>query len=106
MAVRQPSWIRRLATVIVFGLLLTVLLAAAMWPFWPGWDTWTVPNAGSQAGRSLLALLILGLRDSVGTNTAFDLSRNLIASVVGLIFLFFLWRTALALRRQTVQPKI
>jgi hypothetical protein len=52
-----------------------------------------VLKAGSQAGRSLLALLILWLREPFGLNFAFDFSRNLILVIFALIYLYFLWQT-------------
>jgi hypothetical protein len=91
-AFHQPGWMRRLVVLAGLGLLLAGVVLAAMAPVWPGWGNWAVLKAGSGAGRSLLALMILGLRDTLGTNTAFDLSRNLILAVFGLIYLYNLWR--------------
>jgi hypothetical protein len=64
-----------------------------MLAIWPGWADWAVLKASSGAGRSLLALLILGLRDWLGTNRAFDLAQNLILAVLAMIYLYHLWRT-------------
>jgi hypothetical protein len=72
---------------LVTGGLITLLLL----PVWPGWDNWAVLTAGSGAGRSLLALLVLSLRDTLGLNPAFDLARSLILIIFGLIYLYYLW---------------
>lgn len=93
LAWRWPRWPGRLAAAAGFGLLLAVLVIAPMWPLWPGWEKWAVLEAGSGAGRSLLALLVLGLRGSLGVNLAFDLSRYFIYALFGLIYLYNLWRT-------------
>ncbi len=95
----QPGWGRRLILGALFGLCLAGLVVISMLPFWPGWEDWAVTTAGSQAGRSLLALLVLGLKDRVGLSLAFDLSRTLILGVFGLIYLYFFWQTAITLRR-------
>lgn len=91
-AFQQPGWTQRLIVLAGLGLLVAGVVLAAMAPVWPGWENWAVLKAGSGAGRSLLALMILGLRNVLGTNTAFDLSRNLILAVFGLIYLYHLWR--------------
>ncbi|MCB9079467.1 MAG: hypothetical protein H6631_17835 [Anaerolineaceae bacterium] len=90
-AMRQRRWLDRFLVLIGSGLTLSVLIIGPMALVWPGWDTWAVQQAGSEAGRSLLALLILGLRDRLGTNPAFDLSRALIYFIFGLIYLHQLW---------------
>ncbi len=91
LAVPQPTWRRRAGVAGFSALLIGVIVALAMWPLWPGWEDWAVLTAGSQAGRSLLALLILGLRDILGLSRAFDLSRNAILVIFGLIYLYYLW---------------
>ncbi|GAB4433532.1 MAG: hypothetical protein Kow0031_15160 [Anaerolineae bacterium] len=102
---RQTGRAKRLAAIMLYGLLLVGLVAAALWPYWPGWDNWAVLEAGSQAGRSLPALLILALRDSLGTNAAFAVAGNLTQGLFGLIYLFLLWRSAAASRWQAGQPQ-
>ena len=99
MSLTQPRWLRRIASIALYGLIIAVLVVLSMHPLWPGWDDWAVLSAGSQAGRSLLALLVLGFRDSVGTNTAFDVSRNLIAGGFVLVYLYFLWPSLKAVVR-------
>lgn len=99
LAVRQPGWFRRVGALILYSLITMALVFIPMWPVWPGWDRWALLEAGRGAGRSLLALLVLGLRGWLGTNTAFDLSRNLIFFAFGLIYLYYLWRTFNALQR-------
>jgi hypothetical protein len=105
LAARHTAWSRRLLTVALYGLLLIGLVFAVMWPFWPGWDNWAVLNAGSQAGRSLLALLILALRGWLGTNPAFTVAGSLSRGLFALIYLFLLWRSAAASRWLGKQPQ-
>jgi hypothetical protein len=88
-----------LAAITLYGALIAGLVVLAMIPFWPGLNDWAVLQAGSGAGRSLLALLVLALRDPLGTNTAFDVSHNLIMLVFALIYLFYLWQTLTSLRQ-------
>lgn len=91
-ALRQRHWPGRLLMLGSLSLTVAVLIIGPMALVWPGWEQWAVLQAGSGAGRSLLALLILGLRDRLGTNAAFDLSRALIYFIFGLIYLHQLWR--------------
>jgi hypothetical protein len=100
LASRQPTWPRRWAALLGFGSLMAVVVIVLMWPVWPGWQNWAVLDAGNQAGRSVLALAVLGLRGWLGTNTAFDASRAVVFGAVSLIYLINLWRTA----RQIHQP--
>ncbi|MBN1217614.1 MAG: glycosyltransferase family 39 protein [Anaerolineae bacterium] len=93
MVMPQPKWRQRLAAMALYGALIGGLVLIAMLPVWPGAENWAVLKAGSGAGRSLLALLILALRDFLGTNTAFDVARNLILAVFALIYLFYLGKT-------------
>jgi hypothetical protein len=93
MAMPQPSWLRRAGRLSLYTLVIGLLVAAPMLAIWPGWADWAVLKASSGAGRSLLALLILGLRDWLGTNRAFDLAQNLILAVLAMIYLYHLWRT-------------
>jgi hypothetical protein len=77
------------------GGVVTILTLSLMAPLWPGWEHWAVLSAGSQAGRSLLALLVLAGRERLGTNPAFDLARNLLLFAFALIYLYYLgqaWR--------------
>lgn len=99
LAMQQSGWYRRIGALILYGFIMMALIFIPMWPVWPGWESWDLLEAGSGAGRSLLALLVLGLRDWLGTNTAFDLSRNLILFVFGFIYLYYLWRAFNVLRR-------
>jgi len=93
MAMQQPSWTRRVASLALYSSVTTILIIVPMLPFWPGLDNWAVLKASSGAGRSLLALLVLGLREFSGINSAFDLSRNLILLIFALIYLYYLWQT-------------
>lgn len=92
MARPQPKWSYRLVSVLLYGFIIAGLVVLVMSPLWPGRDNWAVLRAGSNAGRSLLALLVLALRGRLGLNSAFDLSRNLILSIFGLIYLYHLWQ--------------
>jgi hypothetical protein len=99
-AARRSDWKGRLAVLLGYSMVVALLVVGPMWQFWPGWNNWAISQAGSGAGRSLLALLILCLKDILGVNTAFDLSRNVVHGVFGLIYLFFLWRTLTHLRQE------
>ncbi|MBI1880217.1 MAG: hypothetical protein HYR94_18685 [Chloroflexi bacterium] len=92
LTVQTTTWVKRLALMIGSGLLIAALVILPMLPLWPGWEKWAVLQAGSGAGRSLLALLILGFRNIWGTNFAFDFSRNLLLGIYALIYLYYLWQ--------------
>ena len=95
LAQRQPTWIRRILIVILFGFAILALSIIVMAPFWPGWDQWAVLRAGRGAGRSLAALMVLLLRQFTGsTNQAFDYTNGLIYLIFGCIYLWGLWRVA------------
>ncbi len=87
----QPGWPRRLGTFFGFGFVVAGVVALSMFPLWPGWEQWAIMEAGGQAGRSLLALLVLALRNPLGLNLAFDLARNFILVVFALIYLYCLF---------------
>jgi hypothetical protein len=76
-----------------YGLVIVGGVTALMWPLWPGWEQWAVLQAGEGAGRSLLALLVLALKNAWGVNLAFDLSRNFIYFILAGIYLYYLWQT-------------
>ncbi|HXW00877.1 MAG TPA: glycosyltransferase family 39 protein, partial [Anaerolineae bacterium] len=84
--------IKRLALIIAYGLAIGALVILSMLPMWPGWNNWAVLQAGSGAGRSLLALLILGFKDIWGVNFAFDFWRNLLFLIYALIYCYYLWQ--------------
>ena len=92
-SMQQPTWSRRIVLLVLYGLVTIILIIVPMLPLWPGLENWAVLEASSGAGRSLLALLVLGLREFIETNTAFDLSRNLILLIFALIYLYYLWQT-------------
>jgi hypothetical protein len=89
---QAATWIKRLALIIAYGMAIGVLVILPMLPMWPGWDNWAVLQAGSGAGRSLLALLILGFKDAWGVNFAFDFWRNLLFLIYALIYCYYLWQ--------------
>ena len=101
LAMQYSTWLRRGVAFAIYSVLIAIFVVVPMLPLWPGWGNWAVLKAGSGAGRSLLALLILSLRNFLGTNTAFDLSRNLILVIYVLIYLYFLWKTFSQLHRTT-----
>jgi hypothetical protein len=92
MAMAQPKWRQRLAAITLYGALIVGLVVLAMLPFWPGLNNWAVLQAGSGAGRSFLALLVLVLRGFLGTNTAFEVSRTLIMLIFALVYFYYLWQ--------------
>jgi alpha-1,6-mannosyltransferase len=81
----------RLAWMAGYGFTITAPVVLLLLPLWPGRHNWAVLQAGGQAGRSLLALLILSLKDTWGIDFAFDFSRNLLFLIYGLIYLYYLW---------------
>jgi 4-amino-4-deoxy-L-arabinose transferase-like glycosyltransferase len=83
----QKGWLRRLGLMLGYGAVVAVLVACGLLPLWPGWRIWAVVQAGGKAGRSLLALLVFGLEDSLGVNPAFDLSLKVVLGLFGLIYL-------------------
>ncbi len=92
-ALAQPNWRQRLGAIALYGALIASVVIAAMVPFWPGLENWAVLAAGSGAGRSLLALLVLALRNFRDINATFDTARNLILITFALIYVHFLWHT-------------
>jgi len=99
LARRYPGWPKRIGAMVVYGAIIATVVVVFMLPVWPGWENWAVLKAGSGAGRSILALLVLTLRDIVGTNTAFDMARNAIYIVFALIYGYYLWQTFSTLRK-------
>ncbi|MBE7470999.1 MAG: hypothetical protein HS114_17825 [Anaerolineales bacterium] len=88
----EVKWPKRLILMSGYGLLIALLVILPLLPLWPGWDNWAVLQAGSGAGRSLLALLVLGFKDARGVNFAFDFSRALLFGLYTLIYLYILVR--------------
>jgi len=70
-----------------------------MLPLWPGWETWALVQGADSAGRSILALIILSVKDVVGLDVAFSGSRLLLWAVFALIYGFCLWRMVIVMRR-------
>ena len=98
MAYRQ--WWQRLASLVMYAAVTGGTVLLGMLPFWPGLDSWAVLEAGSAAGRSLIALLVLSLRGWLGTNLAFDMARNLVMLIFAFIYLYYLGKTIYNLRGQ------
>ena len=100
---QERTWLARLALMAWYGFIITALVILLMLPLWPGWDNWAVLQAGSRAGRSLLALLILSFKDVWGLNFAFDFSRNLLFLVYALIYLYYLWQMFASSQRSVIR---
>jgi len=97
-AIAYRPWWQRLVSLGIYGAVIGGVVLLGMLPFWPGLDNWAVLNAGSAAGRSLIALLVLSLRGWLGTNPAFDVARNFVLLIFTLIYLYFLVKTIYSLR--------
>ena len=93
LASRGARWPDRLMRLIGFSVLLGVLVVVGILPLWPGWDQWAVVQGADSAGRSILALLILSLKDWLGLNVAFDAANKVLRGVFALIYFYALWRT-------------
>jgi hypothetical protein len=89
---RHNNGLKRGIILFTTGCIIVLQVVLLLWPLWPGWEAWALPVAGRQAGRSLMALLILGLRHQVGTNTAFDMARGILLLLFGAIYLWQLWQ--------------
>jgi hypothetical protein len=90
-AFRYSSWPRRISALLLYTGLVVLQLVIVLWSMWPGWESWAVTAAGGQAGRSLTALFVLGLRPQLGINMAFDTSRGLLLLLFATIYLWQLW---------------
>jgi 4-amino-4-deoxy-L-arabinose transferase-like glycosyltransferase len=91
---RGQRWPDRIARLIGFGLLIGALVIVGTWPMWPGWDQWAVVQGADSAGRSILALLVLTLRDALKFDAAFDVTRKALLGLYVLIYGYALWRLA------------
>ncbi|MBS1250760.1 MAG: hypothetical protein MAG431_02356 [Chloroflexi bacterium] len=91
-ASRHSTWLRWIASGVLYGLAILLLVFLVMAPYWPGAGNWAVLYAGKSAGRSLMALMILALRSKVGTNLAFDYVQASIYAVLAGIYFWNLWR--------------
>lgn len=98
---RGQRWPDRLARLIGSGLLIGALVVIGMLPLWPGWETWALVQGADSAGRSILALLILSVKDIVGLETAFPGSRLFLWGVFALMYGYCLWRLIDIIRRGT-----
>lgn len=101
-AMQKDKWFQRVLLLLSYGGTISILLVIGMLPLWPGLDRWAVLEANSGAGRSLLALAVLSLKNTLGTNPAFDLSRGILYTVCGVVFLYFIW----TILRKNEQAKI
>jgi hypothetical protein len=102
LALQEKFWPRRIKVFSLIGIVVSAIVFFAMLSFWPGLDQWAVLQSNQGAGRSLMALLVLLIRPLTGTNTAFDISRGLIFSILGGIYLWCLWRVW---RRAVIQTQ-
>jgi 4-amino-4-deoxy-L-arabinose transferase-like glycosyltransferase len=89
---RGQRWPDRFARLIGFGLLIGALVVIGTLPLWPGWDQWAVVQGADSAGRSILALLVLTLRDALKFEPAFDVARKVLLGLWVLIYTYALWR--------------
>ncbi len=96
---RGQRWPDRFARLIGSGLLIGALVVIGMLPLWPGWETWALVQGADSAGRSILALLILSVKDIVGLETAFPAARLFLWGVFALIYGYGLWRVIDIIRR-------
>ena len=94
-------WPDRFARLIGFGLLIGALVVIGTWPLWPGWENWAVVQGADSAGRSILALVVLTLRDALQVDAAFDVARRVLLGVYVLIYGCALWRLAKLIWRST-----
>ncbi len=85
-------WPARSARLIGYGVLTGVLVVIGTLPLWPGWDKWAVVQGADSAGRSILALVVLALRDMARVGNAFDVARRSLLGLYGLIYLYAVWR--------------
>jgi hypothetical protein len=108
---RGQRWPDRFTRLIGSSLLIGALVVIGMLPLWPGWETWALVQGADSAGRSILALLILTLKDFIGLEAAFPVSRLLLWGVFALIYGYCLWRMidvirhATADRRETIEQQ-
>jgi len=98
-------WPDRIARLIGYGLLIGALVIIGMLPLWPGWQTWALVQGADSAGRSILALIILSVKDLVGLETAFPASRLFLWAIFALIYLYCLWRMVIAMRRDPAERR-
>jgi len=92
LAARQTTWSRWIFSMILYGLAIMTLVFLVMYPYWPGLDSWAVLYSGKSAGRSLMALMVLALRNKTGTSQAFNIAQISIYAILGGIYLWNLWR--------------
>jgi hypothetical protein len=95
---RGQRWPDRFARLIGSSLLIGALVVIGMLPLWPGWQTWALVQGADSAGRSILALLILSVKDRVGMEIAFPASRLFLWGIFVLIYLDSLWRMIAVMR--------
>lgn len=103
-AMWKEKWHQRVFSLIGYGATICSLTIIGMLPLWPGADNWAVLEANLGAGRSLLALSVLGLKNSLGTNPAFDLSRGILYTICGIVFLYFIWKILSKRERSEESP--
>jgi len=103
-AVSKEKWHQKIVTPLGYGMGITTLLILGMLPLWPGIEKWAVLQASSGAGRSLLALMVLALKNSLGTNPAFDLSKTILYAACGAVFIYFIWKIVARRERSIELP--
>jgi alpha-1,6-mannosyltransferase len=98
---RGQRWPDRIARLIGSSLLIGALVVIGRLPLWPGWETWALVQGADSAGRSILALIILSVKDLIGLETAFPASRLLLWAIFAPIYLYCLWRMIAVIRRDS-----
>jgi len=88
----RQTWKSRLPWLLGYTWFTGGVVVAGMCPLWPGWDTWAVLNSGDAAGRSVLALMILALRDLIGSEAAFAVAEKFSQAMFVLIYGYAAWR--------------
>jgi hypothetical protein len=105
LAWQHKVWSKRLGILAVYGLAILVIAIIVMAPYWPGLDNWAVLHAGSGAGRSLFALLVLTMMPQMGTSTAFDIASTLLYLILGGVYLWGVWRVLRPHKRKMSTPE-
>jgi hypothetical protein len=99
LALRQADWSKRLLAFVTHGVIFILLIGLPMLPLWPGWDNWAVLALNSGAGRSVLALSVLGLSPWLGLGLAFDGSQLVLNLTFVVIWIWLAWQKRRQLRQ-------
>ena len=75
---QKAHWKSRLGLFFLHSLIFGSIILLGMQALWPGWENWGLQAMNSGAGRSLLALIILGLREIGWPGQTFTNARLLV----------------------------